>query len=298
MANLKVRGRISYMPGPWGASVSATGAAVKLIDLHPVKGTRQAVWTGTTNAQGRFSGTTADWHDEIVLIPARPSRRTPFGTIPATPAVRGPDPTDVLMLVIEITLDGRTHSYPFPFIGDNIEIPVILPFGPASYNANRDRATLNGAEFTNMQQLFNTLIQRVEQKQPIELKLYGAWADAVAPLVGVLRQTPLSRARTLFPQSRTGSLVLVVGGVSLTISSSFLIAAAPLLLALVPIIIAGGVVVFLSCMGIVLILAVLSGYDDIGATLGSTTEADGATTTETTINIGRAQQVPPRAPRR
>jgi hypothetical protein len=298
MAKLKIRGRISYMPGPWGGSVSANGANIKLIDLHPIKGTKQTVWTGTTNAQGRFSGTTAEWHDQIILVPAQPPRRTPFGTIPGTPAVRGPDPTDVLMLVIEITLDGRTYSYPFPFIGDNIEVPVILPFGPASYNANRDRATLNGAEFTNMQQVFAALMQRVEQKQPIELKLYGAWADAVAPLVGVLRQTPLSRARTLFPQSRTGSLSLVVGGVTLTISSSFLIGAATLVIALVPIIIAGGVVTFMACMGIVLILAVLNGYEDIGARQDSTTGADGSTTTETTISIGRAQQAPPRAPGR
>jgi hypothetical protein len=136
-----------------------------------------------------------------------------------------------------------------------------------------------------MQLLFNALVQRVEQKQPVELTLYGAWADAVAPLVGVLKKSPLQRARTLFPQSRTGSLVIAVGSVTVTISSSFLIAAATLILALVPIIIAGGVAIFMVCMGIVLILAVLNGYVDIGAEQDSTTEQDGSTTTRTRIRI-------------
>ena len=89
MAPLKIKGRISFMPGPWGFDVRGRQLPVRIIDIHPINRTRQTNWQGKTKINGDFGGTTKDWRDTVTIS------TPPMGTTTI------PDPTDLPMLMIE-----------------------------------------------------------------------------------------------------------------------------------------------------------------------------------------------------
>lgn len=272
MSKLKVRGRLTHIPGPWGAAVPGGGYGVKIIDLHPIRNTRQTIWTGTANAQGVFQGETEDWRDRVVLIPAQPARRLfPGGpTIPGAPAVHGPDPTDILMLLIEITAGGQTHQFPFPFIADNIEIPVILPFAPAGFVAVLNQATVNGATFTDPAAMQAAIVSiATGGASEIRIGLRGTFAAHAAPLIALLTQSP--------QQLRANSLSPAFGG-------PMMAAAVPppvppevlIILAIAILVLAVGSSVVLVCLGVAVILALVLGYAEITAGCTPSVTFDGS----------------------
>lgn len=273
MAKLKLKGKVTYPPGPWGTNKPVKGAKITITDIDAPGRTDDVIWEGATDDKGVFQGTSKEWQDRIKLTPAIPA--TPIS--PAVPATYGPDPSDVLVLKINVVQGQNKVTAPFPFAGDNVQVPVFVTWGPPS----NSRGTVNGVEFTDFNQLIDKLIATVEKKDPIDLRLYGDWATAVVPIVQLIKKSPLERVRQTFPSSKTGSIVIIPGGI--TISTTALAALAGLVLALGSLILLAGASTFLVCLGIAVILAVVNGYVNIEASQTTTTDSQGNPTNETRI---------------
>lgn len=265
-----------YPPGPWGANRPVPDAKIRITDLDAPGRTDDLIWEGVTGPGGVFQGTSKEWQDRITLTPGVPA--TPF--TPAIPPVTGPDPSDILILKIEIEHGSRKLSAPFAFAGDGVQVPVFVTWTPP---AAPSHGTLNGAPFTDFEKLSNALVDAIVKRQPVELKLYGDWSAAATPLVAIIGETPLQRVRRVFPQSRAGSIVLVIGGTSITISAAAIAAAGGLVLAIAFLVLMAGASTFLVCLGVAVILAVVNGYMNIEASQKTTTDSQGNPNNETTI---------------
>jgi hypothetical protein len=277
VAKLKIKGRVSYIPGPWGLNVRGKQLPVKIIDIHPVKATRQIIWEGKTNDNGDFSGTTKDWRD-IVTVPS---------VVPGVPPTRMPDPTDLLWLVIQVKEGGKWHEYPFIFVADNIQAPTVLPFPPDGWNPNNDRATLNGADITDLQALSDVLFKAIQSRQPkITLKLYGNWASSAKPIVDRIREIPLKRFQRVFPNAKAGSITISIGtGITITLTAAAILASASLVLAIGAAILMSGAAIMVVLLGIAVIIALLMGYASIKAEQKTLTNPDGTTTNEVSVEF-------------
>lgn len=274
MAKLKIRGRISFIPGPWGLDVRGKQLPIRIIDIHPINRTRQTIWQGKTNNSGDFSGTTKDWRD-MVTIPTPPIGTTTI-----------PDPTDLLMLMIEVTIGNRRHEQPFPFISDNVLVPIILPFPPEFWKNNS--ATINDALITDTQKLSDELLRLLQNRQPkVTLKLYGNWANSAQPIVDIIRETPLKRVQRVFPLSTSGSIVITtLAGMTITLTAPAILATASLILAIGGAILLSGAAIFVILLGIAVIVAVLMGYATIKAEQKTQTNTDGSTENYTVVEFG------------
>lgn len=277
MSKLKLKGKVIYPPGPWGINKPVKGAKITITDLDAPGRANDVIWEGTTDEHGVFQGTSKEWQDRIRLTPGIPGT----AISPAVPATYGPDPSDVLVLKIDIAEGQFKISGPFPFAGDNVQVPIYVTWGPTADN----RGTVNGVDFTDFSQLINRLIATVEKKDPIELRLYGDWSVAATPIVELLKKSPLDRIKQSFPSSRTGSIELIIGGTAITVSSTALVALAGLVLALGSLILLAGASAFLVCLGIAVILAVLNGYVNIEASQTTATDSQGNPTNATTIRL-------------
>ena len=124
MAKLKMKVRLAYMPGPWGLNEPVKGASVKIIDKDASAGGDDVILSRTSNSLGKVVGTSKDWQDskrvkywEPLPLPGRWKYKTV------------PDPTDLMLLEIDVK-DGDEHMrVPFVFLGDNVEVPVVVPWG-------------------------------------------------------------------------------------------------------------------------------------------------------------------------
>ena len=260
MSKLKLRGRIQYPPGPWGAFRPVTDAKITITDLDLPGRHNDTIFSGVTDAKGCFRGISNEWQDTVRVRYWSGSRWT-YRT--------QPDITDILTLMIKIEADGKEVTLPFPFPGDDIEVPLPVTWAPLMPSA---WGTVNGIRFTDFQKLMDQLIATVEEREPIEIKLFGGWADAMTPLVDLIQKPPLELAQEIFPGSRPGSLILAIGAFTLVVGIGGLILLA-------------GAGVFLTAMGIAVIMAVSAGYCEIGATQSTTTDPDGQTINETGITL-------------
>jgi hypothetical protein len=137
MSKIQISGRVQHMPGPWGAAVAARNAGVEVIDVDP-GGSDDVIWSGATDSQGSFAGTSQEWQDmRSVRVWVQTSVIPPRGHWEDRSV---PDPGDVLLLKLRIRQDGRTHDV-FPF-ANGAALPVVLPWGPKDYVAREARALL------------------------------------------------------------------------------------------------------------------------------------------------------------
>jgi hypothetical protein len=123
MARLKIKGKLQYIPGPWGMNEPVKGATVTIVDKDP-GGTDDVILTRTTNSLGKFGGTSREWQDTKRVrywAPLPPPGRWRSKTVP--------DPADVMLLEIQVREGDRRFSGPFVFLGDNVEVPVVVPWG-------------------------------------------------------------------------------------------------------------------------------------------------------------------------
>lgn len=119
MSELRIRGKVIWMPGPWGLAAPAAGATVKIHQNSVLPPSRREIWSGTAAADGSFSGTTRRWRRTI---------RVRVGPIDE----ERPDPTDILAVTVEIAAEGRTMTFPFPYLADDLAVPpVVLPWIPS-----------------------------------------------------------------------------------------------------------------------------------------------------------------------
>lgn len=288
MSRLNIKGRVFYLPGPWGINKPVAGAQILITDIDlPGRG-NDVIFSGKADSQGRFSGRSNDWQDQVNVRVWRPS-----STIPGVPVVPGigpgrwvtttqPDVTDIMTLTARIRADGQDITVPFPYAGDNVEVKLFVTWGPPPKPAH---GTINGLEFTDFQKLMDKLTATIETKEPIALELYGDWSDAVTPLVELINTDPLELVKQYFPDSLHGSLIIAVGGLFFTITAAELLAMAALVLAIGGMILLVGASVFLVALGIAVILAVLAGYCQIGAEQDTTTDSNGNPENRTRISL-------------
>ncbi len=124
MSRISIAGRIQHLPGPWGRDLPLCGALVEVIDLDP-GGTDDVIWSGTSGADGGFSGTSAEWRDTRRLrVWVQDSWRPPRGHWEDRSE---PDPGDVLLLKLRVRHSGRQHEV-FPFANASRH-PVTVPWG-------------------------------------------------------------------------------------------------------------------------------------------------------------------------
>ncbi len=144
MAKLKFKGKLQYIPGPWGMSEPVKSARIKIIDKDP-GGTDDTILEVNTNSLGKFSGTSKEWQDRKQIRYWSP---LPLPGGWKTKTI--PDPTDILLLEIDIK-DGSNHFRgPLVFLGDNIEVPIVVPWGkeapPAPVNVKVNGVACSSGE--------------------------------------------------------------------------------------------------------------------------------------------------------
>lgn len=132
MPTVHIAGRVQYMPGPWGLDRPAAGAQVEIIDLDANGDDR--IWSGTTDTQGRFGGTSSNWQDTIEVPVFNPLRGT-------WDRKQLPDPGDVLLLRARVRLQGREHVV-MPF-ANGTPVPIVLPWGPVLAREQRALVVVN-----------------------------------------------------------------------------------------------------------------------------------------------------------
>jgi len=175
MAQLQLKGKVFYMPGTWGPAVPVQGATVKIIDIdQPGKGDDQ-IWTGTTDANGNFQGTSSEWQDSTtnrLWVPDWRGGHWETFTVP--------DITDILVLQARVSQGGHETVLPFVFIGNNIESPpLIVAWGPPP----RVLGKVNGVECTSVTAMNDKLKTAIQANStPITIEVYGLEATALRPL--------------------------------------------------------------------------------------------------------------------
>ena len=283
MSKLNIKGRLYYPPGPWGAFKPVPNARITITDID-TDGRNDRIFTARTDDGGRFGGLSNEWQDKIrvrywqvdSLVP--PSGHWAYRT--------QPDVTDLMILSVKIEADGQVITGPFPFAGDGVEVPLVVTWAPPP--AKTAWGTVNGVEFNEFQELIDKFIMAVEARDPIELKLYGDWADAVDPLVELLKKSPLELAQQVFPGSYEGSLVLLIGGTFVTIGAAELGALALLALAIGGMILLTGAAVFVTALGVAVIFAIAAGYCEINTSQDTTYDNNGNPTNETSLSLKNA----------
>ncbi|MCB9156329.1 MAG: hypothetical protein H6645_04345 [Caldilineaceae bacterium] len=124
MSRLDIKAKLQYPPGPWGMDKPVKGATVKIIDKD-IGGGDDVILTRATNALGKFAGKSKEWQDTKQVKYWVP---LPFPGRWQTKRI--PDPTDILLLEIDIE-DGEQHGrLPFVPLGNNIEVPIVVPWIP------------------------------------------------------------------------------------------------------------------------------------------------------------------------
>lgn len=194
MPSISIAGRLVHAPGPGGAQVPVSGADIRIYDIDAPGRGDDLIWEGRTNAQGQFSGTSANWQDSVKVM-------TPFG--PKTVA----DASDILLLKMEVK-QGPNAVTISPFV-TNAPVPVVVPW-PQPAGAIL-LAVVNDKVVTGAKpdMLYEHVKDLAESDAPrIRIVCTGDWAKPLEPLLAA-NTAPAARALVL---SRLGlpadSLVL------------------------------------------------------------------------------------------
>ncbi len=137
MEKIQIQGRIQYIPGSWGFDTPTRNASVEIIDID-LGGSDDILWCGTTDHDGKFSGTTKEWQDTKAITVWVQESLFPFRG--HWEKKRVPDPTDLLLLKLRVKQAGRIHEV-FPFL-NLAPIPVIVPWGPPTVLTKDSRALI------------------------------------------------------------------------------------------------------------------------------------------------------------
>lgn len=131
MAALNIRGRVMCFPG----TVPLRGATVEIIDVDKGGNGDDIIFTGTTDDNGYFQGTSNDWKDRNTE-----QVTTPWGS-------HDIEIPDILMLMARIRKDTRdTGRIPFALALSSTPITAIVPIVvPWSCSVGR-KPKVNGVE--------------------------------------------------------------------------------------------------------------------------------------------------------
>jgi len=143
MAQLDIRGQVFYPPGPWGTARPAPGVSLAIID-EDIGNSSDTIWTGSTNPQGQYAGTTRDWRD---------TRNVTVMTHLGLKTTQVADVADVMMLkaIASQRIGSRMHSLTLPFVPAPAGLsqpPILLRWGPPGLA----RATVDGVAVSTLGQ--------------------------------------------------------------------------------------------------------------------------------------------------
>lgn len=112
MSKLKIGGQVLYQD----QATPVANARVQIFDLDEGGNGDDKILETTTNADGKFKGTSKDWEDKN-------SKRItgPFGPFTM-------DIPDILGLEFRVSDGHHTHRGPFFHIADNTSIPIVVPW--------------------------------------------------------------------------------------------------------------------------------------------------------------------------
>ena len=179
MAAVNVRGKILYMPGPWGMARPAAGVSFTIVD-RDLGNAEDTIFNGLCNASGDFAGTTSDWRD---------TRSVTVNTLVGSYSTDVADVSDVMALWLEVRqqIGNRSYSISLPYVPPLPGLPVpilVLPWAPPGRTQIRidgvAKRTLNDCSQA-IQSLFGTGAAVASHGVRHEIALFGEQ-------VGQLRQ--------------------------------------------------------------------------------------------------------------
>lgn len=177
MGKLKLKCRVVHVPGVWGANVPVVGAKVEIIDVDAPGRGNDIVLTTTTDANGKFEGTSSEWQDTIKIRVPDPTIKNPF----RTKEIEKPDITDVLMLSAHIKYECQGSGpketiLPYTYINDNTESPpLVVPWGPGRRTLI---AKINGNECNSYDEMADQLKGAIDRGEtPIDITVFGPDAE-------------------------------------------------------------------------------------------------------------------------
>lgn len=182
MAPIKFRARLQHMPGPWGMNEPVQGANIRITDKD-TGNNDDLILEATTNAQGKFRKTSREWRDNTSIpywepfpLPGRWKRK------------RMPDPKDILLLFINIRQGSESITAPYGFLGEDVEIPIVVPWGPGGWRPDDSPPTfsVNDESCSDEGDLLSKILAQVDKKaRKISVKISGPAALPLAPLAGL-----------------------------------------------------------------------------------------------------------------
>ncbi len=182
----RFRGSVTYPPAPAGFSAAVSNARIQIWDVDEVG--NDLLVDARTDVAGRFDVTsTKMWQD---------TKSFRIGVGPLSRTVTGPDLSDMPVFLIQIDdpAFGRSVRVPFPYLGDNIEVPLVVPWGPplvAPPLVNIPVVPQVGIPVLRVNGLiiktndppakvWETIKDLVESKQRVTLQFYGPIAAPLA----------------------------------------------------------------------------------------------------------------------
>ena len=252
MAKLKIKVRLAYMPGPWGMNEPVKGASVKIIDKDATAGGDDIILSRTSNSLGKVAGTSKDWVDSKRIKywdPLPLPGRWKYKTVP--------DPTDLMLLEIDVKQGDNHIRVPFVFLGDNVEVPVVVPWGAVDPGANGNPpATLrvNGVGCDDPMDLQKKSRAAIERgTTPLKIEIRGPESLPFVPFADKSLNTLKEMVDDIMPGAKQFFYSNPTG-------AEELIAIALIILAVGA---AVSVTVLASAVAFALILAILFGYCNI-----------------------------------
>jgi hypothetical protein len=252
MANLQLKGKVIYMPGSWGTNVPAANVSVSVIDVDAPSRGDDLIWTGLTDGNGNFQGTSNEWQDTLTTSKWVFDGFKGFPPIPTghweTSSTL--DVSDILALQARIKDGARETALPFVYINDSTSSPpLVLPWGPPL----RILGKVNNVDCTTPLQLNRAIKAAADSNTSnITIEIYGPDANLLAPLTQSKQQAEewVRQQLKLTEEMHRG---VIVGS---TVSASTLFAVGFIIIAV-------GVSFLLICCGLGLLYAIHKGYINI-----------------------------------
>lgn len=247
MAKLRIKGRVQYIPGPWGMSEPVKSATIKIYDKD-IGSSDDLILKRDTNSLGKFHGQSKEWRDKKNIKTWKPF------PLPGRWVTRKiSDPTDIMMLEIDIKEGNHHFRGPFIFLGNNVEVPIVVPWGKdlAPYLPT---AKVNGQACTNGMNLEAKARAALESGMPtVRIEIRGPDALPFMPFAG----KSLSQLKNLMDDLYPGSKNMFYSN---PIGAAELLAIAVIILAVGA---ATAVTILASAVAFSLILALILGYGHI-----------------------------------
>lgn len=256
MSKLNIKVKVMYMPGPWGVNQPVKGANVKIIDKD-IGGKDDIIFSKFTSSLGKASGISKDWQDKRRMriwnplpLPGRWVTKTVV------------DPSDMMLLEIDVREGDKHIRAPFVHLGDSVEVPVFVPWGHESapdpigniVQALLPAVTVNGKKYTDPMEAQKTARKKFEDgEKNVRLGIVGPEALPFMPFADKSFDDLKDLVDDILPGVKSFMYPNPVGAAELSAISLIILASGAALSG----------TILASCVGFCLILALYLGYTDL-----------------------------------